>query len=525
MDLHPSALVSAAQFDTRGFSTNFVSTVLPRTIVKKLTPTDPRLLSLLDRVAIEKFLVCNSACLSTELSIEPRLKQHLIKVFYDLTWKDSTSFRFDDHALIENLRHGPGGSVGTRHTSHAGKEYLSTYTFTSSYVLALCKMARLESPSSFFAEDYRQDQFGCKRVTGSKTSCVPKDDKASRLICTEPLLNMEAQLAAGRVMEGFLKSYFNIDLSRQPDINRNFAKIGSINGAFSTIDLKSASDTISLEFCRQIMPPILFELLLQLRSPSTKIGEEVVELQMMSTMGNGFTFPLQTIVFAAIASFTNDQARAGKGWSVFGDDIIVQTKHFAHTCESLSSCGFTVNSDKSFSEGFFRESCGGDYYLGQDVRGVYIKRLETTQDCFVAYNILLAWSLKHEIPLVACLKLIFELIPKEDLCYIPYWENDNSGLKGFLAPSYYTSNQIRWYNYKALVGRQRVLTYKRYMRLGGTCTGWLQSMCCGSDSRAIMVRDTKPQVMVVPRRSNVWDPPLSNRDITLLRYISLAVTS
>jgi len=55
--------------------------------------------------------------------------------------------------------------------------------------------------------------------------------------------------------------------------------------------------------------------------------------------------------------------------SVFGDDCIVSsddTREFIQLCESI---GFIVNEEKSFSGDHpFRESCGGDYLQGYDVR-------------------------------------------------------------------------------------------------------------------------------------------------------------
>jgi hypothetical protein len=60
--------------------------------------------------------------------------------------------------------------------------------------------------------------------------------------------------------------------------------------------------------------------------------------------------------------------------STYGDDLVVWTVAYELTCEILTSLGFIVNEDKSYHNGSFRESCGGDYLAGEDVSSVYFPR-------------------------------------------------------------------------------------------------------------------------------------------------------
>jgi hypothetical protein len=525
MDLHPSALASSASLDLAAFPDNYASRVLNRTLLAKFRPTDPELVSALDQKAIDTFLACNEKCREYSVqTIDPELLVYMQKKFDELCWTGS-QFNFDDEFLHRKMRHGPGASVGTIHTSHPGKEYLSQHTYTSNYVLATTTMARTISPTAFFAENYRQATYGVSRCRGSKTTCVPKNNKTSRLICTEPLRNMEAQLACGSIIEGYLRSFFKIDLSTQPSKNRDLARLGSLDGTYATIDLKSASDMISLTLLEAIMPPILFALIMELRSPETQVNGEWIPLHMVSTMGNGFTFPLQTFVFSCIAAFATRDDKNRIPFSVFGDDIIVVNHRYVETVRLLESCGFVVNKDKSFSTGNFRESCGGDYYHGDDVRGVYIKALDSVSDLFIAYNLLLKWSLGHQIPLVRTLGLILSAIPKEYRLPIPWLEGDDMGVKGFDAPPPHRRNSCLYYSYRVLQGPTRCLTFKRYMRLGGTVSGWIQSMLVGTDARAVMVRVSGKagNRKITSRRIHAWGPYFDDGSLSLLSYISMAV--
>jgi len=60
---------------------------------------------------------------------------------------------------------------------------------------------------------------------------------------------------------------------------------------------------------------------------------------------------------------------------VFGDDIIVPVDHVHSVIRSLEYFGLKVNSRKSFWNGQFRESCGREYYAGQDVSIVRVRRV------------------------------------------------------------------------------------------------------------------------------------------------------
>lgn len=209
---------------------------------------------------------------------------------------------------------------------------------------------------------------------------VPKDAKTDRGICIEPNSVVPLQLAFG----GFIRrrlAYNGLDLNKQAFINKKFAQLGSVDGSYATIDLSSASDTISTELVRRLLPCEWFDKLYALTAQYTKLPDGTLhENEKFSSMGNGFTFELESLIFYAICLATKEHLKHNGEVMTFGDDIIVPTEIASTVVEVLEFCGFSLNKDKSFLTGPFRESCGGDYFNGYDVRPYFLK-----QECGVVH--------------------------------------------------------------------------------------------------------------------------------------------
>ena len=253
---------------------------------------------------------------------------------------------------------------------------------------------------SYFRLDYDNTLWGLCRareglpymqfVRGNRFTTVPKDGKTDRGICIEPVGNLWIQLGLGDYMKRRLK-LVGIDVSRSvprddpltklqtsvpvtgQTIHRNWAQVASTDGKYATIDLKAASDTLSYQLVRHVLPEDWFHLLNDVRSPFTSIKKKWVKLEKFSSMGNGFTFELETLIFTAIISAVTDLI-PGKEYSVYGDDIIVPTPYVRDVLAALSFCGFVANEKKTYTDGYFRESCGGDFFCGFGVRPVYLKK-------------------------------------------------------------------------------------------------------------------------------------------------------
>ena len=226
-------------------------------------------------------------------------------------------------------------------------------------------------------------------VSGSRATTVDKTTEKRRMICIEPTANMYLQQGLMRVMYKRLKAV-GLDVEFLPTLHQRLAKEASIHGLLSTIDWSSASDCVAVELLRWLLPPKWFDIVFKLRSSDTSLRGKNVRLQMISTMGNAVTFPLETLVFSAYAHATlTDKTRKYslfpewkqlKQCSVFGDDCIVPTSIAEEYISVMESVGFVVNKEKSYyGSERFRESCGGDYLAGYDVRPYTIRAPHSTK--------------------------------------------------------------------------------------------------------------------------------------------------
>jgi hypothetical protein len=183
-----------------------------------------------------------------------------------------------------------------------------------------------------------------------------------------------------------------IDLNDQSR-NRELAREGSINDLLATIDLSSASDSIAYSLVESIVPIAWFSLLSGLRSPITTIDGDDHVNAMFSSMGNGFTFELESLIFYSLARATAYFMNEKGTISVYGDDIIIPASLCPDLTYVLEFCGFSVNTEKSFSSGPFRESCGGHYYYGSDITPFYLRApLNDLTDIIHIANQIRLWS-------------------------------------------------------------------------------------------------------------------------------------
>lgn len=272
---------------------------------------------------------------------------------------------------------GPGQNVGcSKNTNVAAK--LSVGATITVDALPLLKEA-LSTPDVYWP--------GLSRLTvvdSSRFATVPKTWKTSRGIMIEPIVNTFLQKGFGSYIRQRLLIKAGINLQDQ-SINRRRALIGSKDGSLATIDLSMASDTISSILVLDLLPLPWFDALYSCRCHRTTLpGGSVVELEKFSSMGNGYTFELESLIFWALCNVV-----AGADVSVYGDDLIVPTESYAEVVAALELLGFIPNKEKSFGDGPFRESCGGDYFGGVNVRPFFLKDKIKYSDLFRVYN----WSI------------------------------------------------------------------------------------------------------------------------------------
>lgn len=206
-------------------------------------------------------------------------------------------------------------------------------------------------------------------VSYNKVVTVLKNAKTDRTIAIEPDWNMFFQLGFGGAIRRRLQRRFGLLQRHAQEVNNLLARDGSRSGSLATIDLKGASDSVSLALVEALLPPNVYQALLSLRSPFGRLADgTVIPYEKISSMGNGFTFELETAIFYSLV-------RAASGYAtVYGDDIVVCSTAYTQAVDILTFCGFTVNEKKSFCDGPFRESCGGHYFHGVNVTPPYVRK-------------------------------------------------------------------------------------------------------------------------------------------------------
>lgn len=335
----------------------------------------------------------------------------------------------DPYYLYDHWRFGPGASSDVFGT-HICQKIVQVMTITER-----CEpyVKYLRGSNAYFRSyDTSLRQTGYRLLRGSVLGFVPKNEETVRTIATEPSGNMALQLAAGHYLEETLRC-IGLDIRTQQERNKVLARLGSEDGSYATIDLKSASDLIGRDLVSLLMPDKWVKLLEDLRSPHIRLSNgSYMELNMMSTMGNGFTFPLMTLIITALVYAVQCQDQGRPLWvdwdrnAVFGDDIIVPTAYAEETMNVLEQAGFIVNRDKSFISGPFRESCGGDYYEGVDITPFYVKSLKCDADVYVAINQLTLWCAKNCIHLWEPLIYLLGLL--KDPLFVPEWHGPSEGI-------------------------------------------------------------------------------------------------
>ncbi|DAD52098.1 TPA_asm: RNA-directed RNA polymerase [ssRNA phage Esthiorhiza.2_15] len=476
--------------------------------------------------ALKKFRAVNERCKGYEIPYEFSQDEMLVEgvksALHAFWFRDEESSPDRYAPLVSDYREiflrgraGPGASLGARDTDFYTKMMDSTLTATSDLPIVWGRCVSMTALTDD-AERHRNQLHGITVVDSSKYSFVNKTTTIARGICTEPSINMWFQLGLGAILEDRLRGRFGVDINgttplrgawwrrdergSQPYVNRVLARAGSIDGSFSTIDLESASDSMAIDVLKVILPRSLFALLMTLRSPTTTLPNgERVELNMVSTMGNGFTFPLMTAIFCSVVQSVYQYLGIplkGRGlaesrnFGVFGDDIIVVPEATRLVLRTLHLLGFIVNTDKTFVEGRFRESCGADYIDGINVRGVYIKSLRTEQDLFVAINNLNRWSTKTGCSLPCTVALLLTGVRNPLRRFVPPDEDDSAGihvpvdyarLKKYKSTrngliSYYASVPQKW---EFLIIGGHCWTYKEQVRRNYNPSGLMIAFLAG----------------------------------------------
>lgn len=280
-------------------------------------------------------------------------------------------------------RHGPGAVAGKE--TGVQKWWFKPVEGLDPQIYNLRTLTGLER------EAYKSASFE-NVVKTSRLAVVPKDFRGHRLICIEPKELMFAQQGLMQILTDVVHDH--PVARRSIDFKDQSKSMDLCNKTrYSTLDLKDASDRITLRLLRDIFPKEVFALLTRYRSRMITLPDgDMLSPTTAFTMGNALCFPVETIVFWAsslssmLLQYADD--KSDYAWHVyaqlkahprgtaardlvlrvFGDDIIVPKKYYDTVSAGLNGLGMMINRAKSCNETPVREACGAWWFDGQDVR-------------------------------------------------------------------------------------------------------------------------------------------------------------
>lgn len=274
------------------------------------------------------------------------------------------------------LTFGPGASTSCRKITNARHKLSALPSITYS---SLRNIASLSETLPYFSPKGGD-------CMDAVIEFVPKNLKTDRMICIEPTVSGMIQRGIGTVLKRKLRSA-GINLEDQT-INKMRARVGSLTGKYCTIDLERASDSVSTGLVLELVPIDWYLLMDMCRSKQVQYKNQTYRLEKFSSMGNGYTFELESMIFYALAYGIATHFKIPFDVSIYGDDIVTTTELAKKIFEYFPIFGFTPNTEKSFTQGQFRESCGGDFWCGVDSRPFYIKGRMSVSTLVMFHNFL-----------------------------------------------------------------------------------------------------------------------------------------
>lgn len=368
--------------------------------LRKIEVEDPERVEQLEFECWSEFLSCERECYLANKRLQP---------FIDGTWetsplntKFSTIVKKARNWLIKVLgpcpdaetlmgRFGPGGTFETELWMRKVRNNLVAYDKLQQMPTFTVRSAHLwQSLDLLYKGVWGEvpDPSAC--MLGDRFSSVTKTVLKRRPIALGPGFNVFMQLAVNDALVPRLsrqgihlkrktqpKSPIRMDSTNEgQQLHRKLARLNSVSGDCATVDLSSASDLNAYNLVQLLFDwnssDDWFELLSALRSPKIRFQGRWLRLEKFSAMGNGFTFPLETLIFCSLLHAVG--CRIGEDTFVYGDDMIIPKELVSDAVAVLRFVGHRPNLKKTYTDGYFRESCGGDFLLGHDVRPYFLKK-------------------------------------------------------------------------------------------------------------------------------------------------------
>jgi len=275
----------------------------------------------------------------------------------------------------------------------------------------------------------------CSPTSLNRIAVVPKNWRTHRTIACEPNGALPFQLAFDSYVKGRLNAVMRVDLHSQ-SLNQRLAREASLGANLSTLDLEQASDTVSYELVRLLFPRRWFEFLNSFRSSRYTGPFGDGEYEKFSSMGNGSTFTIETLVFSAAC-----KAVGAKVFAVYGDDIVIDRDYLQPLLRVLRFLGFIVNQSKSHFDGEYHESCGEHWHRGRSVTPYYLRVRKWDQP---SYCLLVNSLASRALPGGLLWGFLLSLVKEFSLPIVPY--NEDLGCGIHITPnSAYAAKKLRYH--------------------------------------------------------------------------------
>lgn len=320
----------------------------------------------------------------------------------DLTWDDAVAVQaicdriFASFGDLHNEdpeeipKHGPGAVSDMR---RGQSKYL--FPHATEKLTRVFPYDRYFNPTLGVSSDGLIDLRWTSKEAPSKLIAVPKTATGPRLIASEPVAHQWAQQLIRNQLERRVKRSLlrnSISFGDQ-EPNRVLAQQSSIDGTSATVDLKSASDRLSCWTIERVLRSNI-SMLERIHACRTRWMVNTLDtrrrefylLKKCFTQGSACTFPVQTLVYAALCISgvilsrkmpvtTRNIIKASTQVRVFGDDLIIPSDCLGSVTAILQFNQLKINPTKTFHKGPFRESCGLDAFNGVDVTPQRIRSL------------------------------------------------------------------------------------------------------------------------------------------------------
>lgn len=300
------------------------------------------------------------------------LTSHVLDVAADYIAKVLGVFSDDEHRSL--CRFGSKASVGVtlRKACEAERWSIPITGSAKQIDWFRSEMDDVACVQGYLAAQLESDPNGSiyQEISCLTLALVPKTFKSLRSIMPNTTIGGYMTSGLGSMIQRRLKrAGYNINTLQEE--HKVLACKASVDELNVTVDLSAASDTISTRLVERLLPRDWFDVLNNARIGTVKLPDDTIcEMETFCTMGVGYTFPLQTLIFLsllkAIARVTHWDRPCDI--SVYGDDMIFGRDMYPYVEIVFRKLGFVINVDKTFVTGPFRESCGGDYHAGVDVR-------------------------------------------------------------------------------------------------------------------------------------------------------------